>query len=263
MNQQILEKRLSNLPLGGIKYFDTIDSTNTRAIEFIQKDVPDRFLIIANEQSNGRGRAGNTWFTPPDSALAFSLIIYPKKHFQLDNIIRITGLGSLAVCEGLRNTYHLQPQIKWPNDVLLDGKKVSGILAEGHWVGEKLLAVIVGIGINVASESVPDENKIDFPATSIHDSLGQPVDRLDVLAEILTRFFFWEEKITEPEFITTWQKYMAFIGQSIQIKHKNEILQKGKLIGIDDQGMLVLQHEDGEESIIFTGEIHLRPTIDR
>jgi BirA family biotin operon repressor/biotin-[acetyl-CoA-carboxylase] ligase len=231
MNQEILEEQLSDLPLGGIKYFDTTDSTNNRAAEFIQKGVPDRYLVIANEQRKGRGRAGRIWFTPPDSSLAFSLINHPKMPLRQENITRMTGLGALAVCEMLRDTYRLHAQIKWPNDVLLQGKKVSGILAEGHWLGDELLAIIVGIGINIAPESVPDEKNLDFPATSISDSLGKLVDRIVVLKDVLTRFFFWKDKLAKPEFITTWQGYLAYIGEMIQIQHENTTLQKGKLIG--------------------------------
>lgn len=263
MNQEILEKQLGDFPLGGIRYFDTIDSTNDRAMELIQQGVPDRYLVIANEQRKGRGRQGRTWFTPPESALAFSLIIYPKIAFQQENLIRMTGLGALAVCEGLKEAYQLHAKIKWPNDVLLDGKKVSGVLAEGHWIGEKLLAVIVGIGINVASDSVPGEDYIDFPATSISDSLGKPVNRMTVLKNVLSKLVFWEEKIAEPEFISTWQEYLAYMGEKVQIQHENETLQEGILIGIDNRGKLVLKTEYGEEAIFSVGEIHLRPSIDR
>jgi BirA family biotin operon repressor/biotin-[acetyl-CoA-carboxylase] ligase len=263
MNQEILENQLQNLPLGGIKYFDSTDSTNNQAVEFLQKGVSNRFLIIANEQIKGRGRVGRTWFTPPHSALAFSLILYPKIIFRQEEIHRMTGLGALAVCEGLRKSFQLRAQIKWPNDILLGGKKVSGVLAEGHWTGEELHAVIVGIGINVAPESVPSENHIDFPATSISDSLGKPVDRMTVLKDVLARFLFWEEKISEPEFISTWQNYLAYIGEQVQIRQENETLQEGKLIGIDDCGRLILHTRYGEEAIYLASEIHLRPSIDR
>jgi BirA family biotin operon repressor/biotin-[acetyl-CoA-carboxylase] ligase len=263
MNQEILEKQLGDLPLGGIRYFDTTDSTNDRAVELIQKGVPDRYLVIANEQKKGRGRIGRIWFTPPDSALAFSLISYPKTAIPQENLTRMTGLGALAVCEGLKETYQLQAQIKWPNDVLLYGKKVGGVLAEGHWIGGELLAIIVGLGINVAPESVPNENDIDFPATSICDSLGRPVNRMTVLKDVLSKLLFWEDKIAEPEFVSTWQEYLAYIDERVQIQYENETLQEGILIGIDDQGKLVLHTEYGEEAIFSVGEIHLRPSIDR
>ena len=220
MNQKELENQLGDLQLGGITYFDTTDSTNDRAVDLIQMRVPDRHLVIANEQVKGRGRAGRSWLTPSDSALAFSIISYPKNPFFQEKISRLTGLGALAVCESLRKTFQLHAQIKWPNDVLLDGKKVSGVLAEGHWLGEDLIAVIVGIGINVAPESVPNNEHIDFPATSISDSLGKPADRMTILKDVLSRFLFWEEKISEPEFITAWQDYLAYIGERVQIQHE-------------------------------------------
>jgi BirA family biotin operon repressor/biotin-[acetyl-CoA-carboxylase] ligase len=263
MNQRVLEKLLQDLPLGGIKFFERTDSTNDRALELIQKGAPDLFLVIANEQTKGRGRTGKTWFTPPDSALAFSIIIAPNNFTQHNNISRFTGLGAVAVCKGLNELYHLQPKIKWPNDVLLNGKKVCGVLAEGHWLGEEIQTMILGIGINVASDSVPKEDIVDYPATCVEFHSEKSVDRLKLLKEVLKQILQWKEIVWRPKFLTAWQQHLAYLGERVQIIYKDKIIQDGKVIGLDRDGRLILHTRRGEETILQTEGIHLRPLIDK
>jgi len=268
MNQKILEKFLCDLPLGGIKYYESTDSTNDQALELFQEGSPDPFLVIANEQTKGRGRAGKTWFTPPDSALAFSLIIAPNKPTKQNHISRLTGLGAVAVCEGLNELFNLHGKIKWPNDVLLDGKKVCGVLTEGHWLGEEIQTVILGIGINVAPESIPDEDNVDYPATCIEYHLEKSVDRLQLLKEVLRQVFRWKDHLWRHEFISTWQKHLAFLGERVVISYeetnnRNVTLQNGEIMGLDGDGRLILQNQHGKEFLSLAGEIHLRPLIDK
>lgn len=175
----------------------------------------------------------------------------------------MTGLGALAVCEGLRKAHNLSPKIKWPNDVLLDGKKVCGILAEGHWIGEELQTVVIGIGINIAHESVPAEELLNFPATCVEAFTQTSVDRIIVLKHILGKILQWEDKVSEPEFISAWDEQLAFVGEHVQIKQEDQVIQEGKLIGLDPDGKLVLDTQYGEEAVFMAGEIHLRPSIDR
>jgi BirA family biotin operon repressor/biotin-[acetyl-CoA-carboxylase] ligase len=195
--------------------------------------------------------------------LAFSIIITPKKRKNQSDLSRMTGLGAIAVCEGLERGYNLHAKIKWPNDVLLDRKKVSGILAEGHWMGEELQTVILGIGINVASESMPAEELLDFPASCVENHLDRPVDRITLLKVILTQLLKWKDLVWESEFVDIWQKHLAFVGERVQISAKDQIMQIGKIIGLDRNGRLILRSQKGEEIILQAGEIHLRPLIDR
>ncbi len=249
--------------MGDIKFFEETDSTNDRALELVQENAPDLTLVIANEQTKGRGRTGKIWFTPPDSALAFSIIIAPSKFVKPNNMSRYTGLGAIAVCEGLKDLYHLQPKIKWPNDVLLDGKKVCGILAEGHWLGDEIQTVILGIGINVALNSVPQEDIVDYPATCIELHSKKSVDRLKLLKGVLTQILHWKEIIWQPEFLSTWQKHLAHFGEHVLISYEDKTIQEGEIIGLDRNGSLILSTRLGEEIILQSGGIHLRPLIDK
>jgi BirA family biotin operon repressor/biotin-[acetyl-CoA-carboxylase] ligase len=263
MNQEVLEKALQDLPLGSIKYYEKVGSTNELAAELSEKGAPDLSLIVANEQTSGRGRSGRRWFTPPDCALAFSLLLKPSKTTIPDHLTKVTGLGALAVREGLNEIYNLGAEIKWPNDVLLEGKKVCGVLVEAHWMGDQLQALILGIGINVAPESVPPPEELIFPATCIADVVGKVVDRLEIIESVLTNLIRWRNKISQPTFMTAWNKHLAYRGERVQLLSGDAPIIEGHVVGLDESGRLILQMEDEEEKTFQSGEIHLRPFVDR
>ena len=230
MDQKLIETTLANLPLGGIVYYDSTGSTNDAAAEWAAKGVPEYSVFISDEQTRGRGRAGRQWFTPPGTALAFSLVLYPRPHESSEMISRFTGLGALGVCEGLENAYRLSPKIKWPNDVLLEGKKVCGVLAEAHWEGDSLKSIILGIGINVDPRSIPPEENLNFPAACIQDAVEERTDRLLILGSVLKRLIFWRENLTGDKFIQTWDEKLAYGGEQIALKNGGKPEMRGKLV---------------------------------
>ncbi len=278
MDTQTLRQYLSGLPLGEIRYFNRIDSTNLEAARWVDGGAPDLGLVAADEQTSGKGRHGRKWFTPAGSALAFSLILRqagtvfagPDQEAPISqSIMRITALGALAVCEALSTHYDLPAQIKWPNDVLLQRQKTAGILAEAHWQGDQLHAIVLGIGINIASNSVPREGGSEqipaliFPATCIENALGCPLDRFDLLRLVLGHLLAWRTRLAEPAFINAWDQRLAFKGEWMNIIHDSELpnpaYRQGMLIGLDGQGRLRLQDHLGQEFTLLTGELRLRP----
>jgi BirA family biotin operon repressor/biotin-[acetyl-CoA-carboxylase] ligase len=166
MDQTSLQALLADLPLGSVRYFATVGSTNDLAGRWVEAGAPDLALVAADEQTAGRGRLNRRWITPPSSALAFSLVL--KNPVEAD-VLRYTALGALAVCDALNAALSpvLPAQIKWPNDVIATRRKLAGVLAEAHWQGESLTAVILGIGINVAPPSVPPDEQLNYPATCV------------------------------------------------------------------------------------------------
>lgn len=263
MNQKKLEESLHGLPLGEIIFYETVGSTNDLGSELAKQGAPDLTLIVANQQTKGRGRSGRAWFTPPDSALAFSLLLKPTNSILSKNLSLISGLGALAVCESLDTMYNLQAEIKWPNDVLIGGKKVCGVLVEAIWLGNDLEAVILGVGINTATDSVPASVQLNFPAASIEDVTQFPVDRLLLLKEVLTRVIIWKEKIQNPEFISSWERHLAYKDTEVQIISKGSVVHKGRIKGLDKLGRLILREQNNAEVSIHAGEIHMRPVIDK
>ena len=165
MDERSLRKSLSSMPLGGLRYFKQIGSTNDVALAWAAADAPDLALVYAEQQTAGRGRGSHRWFTPPGAALAFSLVLRPLPDEQ-SSLTLFSALGALAVCEVLE-AQGLRPEIKWPNDVLLNRRKVCGILAESVWMGDKLDSLVLGIGMNIKPEAVPPADQLNFPATCL------------------------------------------------------------------------------------------------
>lgn len=264
MNQISLERELADLPLGEIRYFDQIGSTNDYAAEWANQGAPDTSLIIADEQTAGRGRGKRHWFTPPGSALAFSLILRPEIPEDEQQLMRITGLGALGVSRALWRTYDLPAEIKWPNDVLLDGRKICGVLAEAAWLGNQLSAVVLGIGINVAPSAVPPDDwpghhDRPFPAASIAAILGSDLDRVCLLRAVLVEMLELLPRLAEPLFIQAWREKLALLGEWVEVVTSETGILEGQVAGLSEDGSLMLRLRSGELINLQAGEIHLRP----
>ena len=257
MNKAQLEQHLSSLPLSAIRYYETIGSTNDEALAWAAQDAPDFSLILADEQTSGRGRMDRKWFTPSGSALAMSLILHPTT-IERAHPSRTTGLLALSLAESL-SKLGLAPQIKWPNDVLLGGRKVAGILVESSWLGDRLEALVLGMGVNVLEASIPPADQLLFPATSIETELGRPIDRVALLKEILSKVFEWRPNLGTDAFIHAWEASLAFRGQQIQVQGGSEKPIVGQILGLDKDGNLRLQDEHGKSVTVQFGELHLRP----
>jgi BirA family biotin operon repressor/biotin-[acetyl-CoA-carboxylase] ligase len=271
MDLEKLNVVLSGLPVNALRYYKRIDSTNTEARKWIDQGAPDFALVCADEQTEGRGRHNRNWFTHPGSSLAFSLVMKPFELAPepncagvnpLDIIPRLTAMGSLAVVQALKENFDLDAQIKWPNDVLLRGRKTAGILAEAFWQGGSLLAVILGIGINVAQESVPLDEELDFPATCVETALGRRISRLKLLRSVIENILMWRRQLAQPVFLKAWEERLAYRDKWVNIiengSNKHEVTQ-GLVLGLDDLGRLRLHDQSGQEFSLCMGEIRLRP----
>jgi BirA family biotin operon repressor/biotin-[acetyl-CoA-carboxylase] ligase len=260
MNTHELRAALRDLPLGGVRFFESIGSTNDEALAWASQGATDLSIVIADEQTSGRGRLGRKWFTPPQAALAFSLILHPTAD-KIKYPARVTGLGALALTDVIAS-FGLHAQIKWPNDILLNQKKAAGILVESVWMGDAPEAFVLGMGINVLASSVPPADQVLFPATSIETESGQAMDRGKLLHDVLSSLIMWLPKIGTDEFIKTWEASLAFRGEEIQLIKENEPPLSGELIGLEPDGSLRLKVNNNSLTVKI-GEIHLRRAGDR
>lgn len=264
MNKRRIEEKLVDLPIGGVYFFPSVGSTNDVALQLLGDGVDDFTLVIADAQTEGKGRSGRRWFSYPGTCLAFSLILRPKgielnESFSI--IPRYTGLGALAVCKVLREQYSLHAQIKWPNDVLMDNRKCCGILVEAQWSGEHLSGIVLGIGINVTREAIPVSEKLRMMATSVEVAMDAKVDRLDLLYSILIEIMSWRSKLHEPVFIQAWESNLAFLGKKVVVVENQQRRRKGDccvvatISGLESDGALRLTTLDGENMVVHNGEI--------
>ena len=257
MNQNELKKTLSKLPLGDIKYFDSIGSTNDEALAWAANDAKDLSLVIADEQTAGRGRLDRKWFTPPETALAFSLIFHPTTD-ERPYLSRTVGLAALAIADVLR-ARRLTPQIKWPNDVLLLGHKVAGILVESVWSGEDIDCLVIGVGINVLKGSVPPADLLHFPATSLEEELGYPPERVEILSDVLSALIDLRLQLGTDEFMSRWTESLAFLGEQVQVEAGNEPPVIGQILGLESDGSLRLRDGYDKNIAVRFGDVRLRP----
>jgi BirA family biotin operon repressor/biotin-[acetyl-CoA-carboxylase] ligase len=270
MDQQTLEAALADLHLPAIRYYPSLGSTNDEAWKWMESNAPDLALVIADEQTAGRGRTNHRWFTTPGAGLAFSLIFLPPTVDPL-YISRLTGLGAIAVQKALARQYALPASIKWPNDILINDLKLAGVLVETRWSGDTLAAAVIGIGINIAPESVSEENLpkngLNFPAACVETMLGRPIDRLECLHVILGELLVRLPELPHPQFIREWEAGLAYLGQWVELSPgngfapaQNELIpQVAKVNGLAWDGSLELITGSGTVITARVGELQLRP----
>jgi BirA family biotin operon repressor/biotin-[acetyl-CoA-carboxylase] ligase len=256
MDNRSLHIALNGLPLSKIAYYESIGSTNDVAADWARRGLEGLALAVADEQTRGRGRSGRRWFTPPGSALAFSLLLQSRIPASRATG-RITGLGALAVCEALEELFSLSPQIKWPNDVLVEGKKICGVLAETHWSGDRLAAMILGIGINIAASSVPPPPALNFPAACLEKFTNTTVNRMELLRKVLESILDWKENIGQSDFIAAWESRLAYRGQVVTVEVNPGEHSEAELLGLAEDGQLKLLLPSGATRVYAAGEIRL------
>jgi len=257
VNKDELKKTLSKLPLGEIRYFDSIGSTNDEALAWATSGAGDMSLVVADEQTLGRGRYDRPWITPPATALAVSIILRPTWE-ERSHLSRIVGLAALAVSDALQ-TRGLNPEIKWPNDILLNMRKVGGILIELVWSGENIECIVIGIGVNVGKGAVPSTDILRFPAISLEHMLGEPIEREPLLHDILANFIALRPHLATDSLIASWEKKLAYNGRQVQVDMGGEQSVSGKVVGLESDGSLRIRDEHGKYVTVRFGDVRLRP----
>ena len=241
------------------KYFDSIGSTNQEALSWLESGAPDGAIVFADHQSSGRGRFERNWVTQPSSAIAVSIVVKPTE-IEKQSLSLFSPLAAIALVDVLKTYLDIDAQIKWPNDVLIERMKTSGILTEALWNGDKLFGLVVGIGINVLPGSIPPSNLLQFPATCLQNHRTHPIDRFFILSRLLAAFSFWRSRMQSPEFMNQWQKTLAFRDEKVYIKQKDGSIQvSGILSGLTINGDLEILTENNHIQIISVGDVHLRP----
>ena len=250
---EALEAALEPLSLGGWQYHPVVGSTNDLALDWARNGALDWSLVVADEQTAGRGRADRGWVSRPGVSLAMSLVMRPSPR-EAAHITRFTALAALGLVQALAKM-GLRAEIKWPNDVLLNGKKAAGVLVEADWRGELLDALVVGMGVNIKPGSVPDPAEVRFPSTSIEAAAGQAVDRWALLADILKSMQQARAYLCEETFMEDWNAHLAFRNERVLFHLPTGDVKRFLILGVMPNGRLSLQDGDGQKKAFTSGEI--------
>lgn len=236
--------------------FDSIGSTNDAARLKAQEGCSEGLAVIAEEQLSGKGRLGRKWVTPKYTSIAFSLVVKPD--IKPEYAPGITLVMGLAVCRAIKNYTGLKARIKWPNDVIVNGKKVCGILTEMSSKIDAVNYIIIGTGINVNVQQFPDELK-DM-ATSLSIETGKDISRKELLADILFEFEKLYNEFKEnrlKNIINEFKSFSATLGQSVRVISVNDSFE-GIAEDITDDGTLVVRQGDGTTRRVISGDVSVR-----
>ena len=238
-----LRRALQDRPF---RFLESVDSTQDVALAWLRDGAESGSVVIADEQRRGRGRQGRVWYTPPGVALALSVILRPT----VKALPQITMLGALAIYDMLQQAGADAIAIKWPNDVRLLGRKVSGVLPEVSWQGDRLQGVALGIGVNVRADFTGTE--LAETAVSIEPALGKSVDRVELIATLLRRVDFWAMRLSTPELFETWKSRLETIGQYVTVGGVS-----GMALSVDRDGALLVRNSDDQVHRVLAGDVAL------
>ncbi len=241
-----------------VVYHQSVGSTNDEAKELAEAGAPDGTLVIADHQMRGRGRLDRQWWSPPGLNLLFSLIFRPE-FLAPHQAQRLMMICSLALCDVVTKVTGLWATVKWPNDVLLGGRKLCGLLAELGLSSTRLDYAVVGMGINVNVDFAGDDAPaLMTPATSLKIELGREISRMEVLAALLRRIEARYESLRAGALPhDEWQSRLNLLGQAVQVTMPHRVL-TGLATGVDADGALLVQQPDGKVERVLAGDVTLR-----
>lgn len=238
------------LPHRALRFLETVGSTNTIAMEWAAEGAEHGSVVVTDHQTGGRGRWGRTWASQPGRLLQFSVILRPD--LPIADLGLIATAVGVSVAEGIERTTDLVPTIKWPNDVHVNGRKVSGSLIETQAAGDRIAAAVAGIGINVAwsKDEVPEE--IRERATSLAIE-GAEVDRPTLLASVLDSLDRWSAT-PSAELVREATRRSEIVGRRVRVRYPDGRTEIGEAVGFDPGGALLLE-TGSQHSVVKLAEV--------
>ena len=234
-----------------IHYFPQVASTMDIARNLARKGCPDFTVVIAGQQKKGRGRLQRKWLSS-EGGLYFTLVLRPEIPPVLS--FRINFSASLTLARTLQRMFDINALVKWPNDILVDGKKITGMLSEMEAESERVSFINIGLGINVNNDPTSREPM----AASLKKILGRDVSRKALLSEFLNEF---EARMNSGNFdniISEWKEYTMTLGRRVKVVTTNDV-SEGIATDVDENGALILELEDGSVKKVIYGDCFLKP----
>jgi BirA family biotin operon repressor/biotin-[acetyl-CoA-carboxylase] ligase len=236
-----------------VRNFETLDSTNRYALAAARDGAAAGLVVVAEEQTAGRGRLGRIWIAPPGAALLVSVLLRPA--LAPDQLHLLTAAGSLAMAEAVEDACGLRPDLKWPNDLLVGDRKLGGVLAEADIDGRDVRAVVVGIGLNVQWDDFPPE--LAEIATSCSAETGGQVSRAAVLDAFLVRA---SVRFSDPDAaFVEYRTRLGTLGRAVRVDLASGPVQ-GIAVDVAPDGTLLVETADQGIVEVTAGDVvHLRP----
>ena len=231
-----------------------IDSTNTYLRQMAENGADEGCIVIANEQTSGRGRRGRSLFSPADTGLYMSMLIRPE--FSVEDSLFITSMTSVATARAIESVTNVKCGIKWVNDIYIGEKKVSGILCEGSFDHDahKVNYIVVGIGINITTP----ESQFPEELRHIATSLGSEDIKEQLMRAVCREFFELYDRLPEKDYLTEYKERSVLMGKRIEVLGNNPFF--AKVLDIDDSCRLVVEDDRGAIHTLSSGEVSTRIT---
>ncbi len=240
-----------------IIYYEKTDSTNMRIEELAEKGATHGTIVVAEEQTMGKGRRGRNWESPAEGNIYMSILLRPQ--IQADKASMLTLVMAYSVAQAVRGLGHEELQIKWPNDLVLSRKKVCGILTEMHLKGTEIDYVVIGVGVNANVQHFSQD--LGHKATSLYLESGKMVECKQLIRQIVERFEIAYQQFMEKKDLSFLKD--AYNGMLINCEREVQVLEPGNAYiayakGIDCNGQLLVRTADGKEKAVFAGEVSVR-----
>ena len=233
--------------------YESVDSTN-RVLKTMAADGADHgTLVVANEQTGGRGRRGRGWLTPKDTSIAMSLLLRPE--IPPAKVALLSLAASVAVAKGIRQVTGLEAGIKWPNDIVVNGKKVCGILLEMDADEQNVHYIVAGVGINVHLMDIPEE--IRATATSLDLELGHPCSRVEIVKAVMRATEETEKLLKDGSFMSVYESLSVTLGHPVSVQAVGETF-TGTAEQIREDGVLMVRTESGAVREVMAGDVSVR-----
>jgi len=241
-----------------IHHFQTVDSTNSKAYQLALNGAEEGEVILSESQEKGRGRMGRQWFSPPSLNLYLSIILRPI--IPPPQVPLITLMAAVATADAIQKFSGIIPQIKWPNDILLKGRKVAGLLNEIHSEMDRIHFVILGIGVNLNTDEKKFSKEIRSIATSLKIEMGQTVSRKVFLQSLLLEMERWYSIFLEEGstvILNAWRDRADIKGRQVKVTSFGETV-VGTAIDVDSDGALILETGGGKQRRVMAGDIEYK-----
>lgn len=240
-----------------ILFFDTTDSTNTQAKHLAVSGAPEGTVLIAAQQTAGRGRLGRQFHSPAGVGIYMSLILRPK--CKPEKLMHLTCATGVAICDAVEHTLSFRPGIKWINDLVYDRKKLAGILVELLFDSQgNVDAAIVGIGINCNHRVQDFPPELQSIATSAAMITGKGVDRSALAASMIRCLSSMNGSLAQPaDIMEQYRRDCITVGQQISV-HRGEQVRYGQALSVDEEGALIVRYDNDEIAAVSSGEVSIR-----